>query len=78
MKDGEDNKCTEFYWGKPLGKWLLARLRRRWEHNIKMNLRKMVVMLIEQGEYYVQRWALLLALLNAWFYYERVSYSAWR
>jgi hypothetical protein len=29
---------TEFWWGKPLGKWSLERLQRIWKDNIKMNL----------------------------------------
>ena len=30
--------CTRFWWGKPEGKRLLGRPRRRWEYNIKMDL----------------------------------------
>ena len=30
--------CTGFWWGKPEGKRPLARPRRRWEDNIKMDL----------------------------------------
>ena len=32
--------CTGFWWGKPEGKRLLGRPRRRWEDNIKMDLRE--------------------------------------
>jgi len=37
---GEVN--TWFWWGKPEGKRSLGRPGRRWEDNIKMNLREMV------------------------------------
>jgi hypothetical protein len=32
--------CTGFWWGKPDGKSPLERPKRRWENNIKIDLRK--------------------------------------
>jgi hypothetical protein len=36
-----DLVCRDQGMGKPLGKWPLGRLRRRWEDNINLDLREM-------------------------------------
>ena len=55
--------------GKPEGKWLLGKLRLRWEDNIKMNLRKVVYGGMDWIELAQDRdrWrALVNAVMNLW------------
>jgi hypothetical protein len=37
---GEDKECIQNFGGKPLRKWQLRITRKRWEDNIKMDLRE--------------------------------------
>jgi len=37
---GRDEKCAQYFGWKPEGKRSLERLRRRWEDNIRMDLRE--------------------------------------
>ena len=58
---------TEFWWGKPEGRRSLGRPRRRWEDNIKMDLREVgchprdCIALAEDGD---QWQAYLRAVMN--------------
>jgi hypothetical protein len=37
---GKGELCTGFWWGKPEGKRPLGRPRRRWEDNVRMDLKE--------------------------------------
>jgi len=66
-KNGETKNALKIFVWEPLGKWPLKRLRRRWEDNIKIDLREMCYedgRWMELAQEYFLRQALILAMLN--------------